>query len=126
MGWHVAGNQLEHRVAPVLPALAHQHPMLAALPLDGQAHGHAEVGQFGGEVLRVGHVHRPPAVQHLLEVQRQAEGLVDQAVRAGFHQQRQGLESGRVLAGERSGHGGSFSCRVQGLWITTARPIVSG
>ncbi|MCY1307500.1 hypothetical protein D9M70_574250 [compost metagenome] len=100
--------------------------MLAALPLDGQAHRHAEVGQLGGEMLRISHIHRPPAVQHLLEVQRQAEGLVDQAVRAGFHQQRQCLESGRVLAGEHSGHGGSFSCRVQGLWITTARPIVSG
>ena len=106
VGRHVAGNQLEHRVAAVEAALAHQDPVIAALVVQGQSHRHAEIGQFGGKAFGFGNLDGAAFLQDLGKVQGLAEGLVGETFRAGFHQQRQGLEGGRVLAGERTGHVG--------------------
>ena len=108
MGRHVAGNQLQYHVAAILATLAHQHPVIAILPMQGQAHGHAEVGQFQGEALAVGDADRFTPLQGLGEVQRHADALIAQAFGRGFDEQRQRLEVARVLADERARHIGSW------------------
>ena len=104
----IAGNQLEHHIAAILAALAHQHPVVAVLPVQGQAHRDSEVGQLQGEALIVGHRHRAPALQGLGEVQRHSDALVAQAFGSRFDEQGQGLEVAGVLSNERSRHLGSF------------------
>ncbi|MCY1418954.1 hypothetical protein D9M71_345280 [compost metagenome] len=105
---HVTGNQLEHTVAAILALLADQQPVVATLPVESQAHGYAEVGQLAGKVLGGVDLQRTAPLEHLAEVQRGAERLVDQALCGGFDMQRLGLEGARVLAGENPGHGDSL------------------
>src|SRR5690606_33321193 len=100
----VAGNQFEHHVAPVPALLADQHPVLAALPAEGQAHRDAEVGQFDGEMLGVRYFYRTPSLDDFAEVQGSAEALITQAVRAGFDTQGQCLERGRAFAYQNFRH----------------------
>ena len=56
VGRYVTRNQLEYGVAAVFALLAHHHPVILALQLQGQAHRHAEVGQLHGKVLAVGNL----------------------------------------------------------------------
>ncbi|MNZ51821.1 hypothetical protein D3C78_696480 [compost metagenome] len=108
VGRDIAGNQLEHGIATVLPALAHHQPVVAALEIQGQPHRNAEVRQFHREAPAVVHLYRPSALQHLREVQRPPQALVAQRVGTGFDMQWEGLECAGVLAGEDSRHVGSF------------------
>ena len=108
VGRHVAGNQLEHVVLAIRALLAHQDPVIAALPVQGQAYRDAEVGQFDAEAMRVIDGDRPPAGQHLAEVERQAEALVTQPLAAGLDPQRQGLEVTGKFAEQGSRHGASL------------------
>ncbi|MGP1667171.1 MAG: recombinase family protein [Rhodanobacter sp.] len=108
MGGDIAGNQLEYHVATVLAALAHQHPVILVLPMQGQTHRHAEVGQLEGETLRVCHFYRLAPLQGLGKVERHADALVAQAFGGGFDMQWQSLEVAGVFSYERSRHVGSF------------------
>ncbi len=101
---YVAGNQLEDHVAAVLAPLPHQHPERLALPAQRQAHRHAEVGQFAGEMQRIGNFDRAPALQHFAEIERPADALVAQPFGAGFDEQWQRLEGGGVLADQGLRH----------------------
>ncbi|MNP78935.1 hypothetical protein D3C76_1766630 [compost metagenome] len=84
MGWHVAGNQLEHHVAAVLPPLAHQHPVIAILPMQCQAYRNPEIGQFNGKPILVGDVHRTPTLEDLGKIQRPPDALITQAFGSRF------------------------------------------
>jgi hypothetical protein len=75
--------------------------------MQGQAHRHAEVGQFDHETLGSA-TYRLAPLQGLGEVQRHADALVAQAFGGGLDMQRQGLEVARVLSDERTRHVGSF------------------
>ena len=108
MGRDVAGDQLEHHVATVLAALAHQHPVVLVLPVQGQAYRDAEVRQFQGEAFGIWYLDRLAPLQGLGEVERHADALVAQAFGGGFDVQRQCLEVAGVLSYERSRHVGSF------------------
>ncbi|MOA13465.1 hypothetical protein D3C78_1335190 [compost metagenome] len=84
VGRHVTGDQLEHHVATVLPTLTHQHPVVAILPMQGQAHRDPEIGQFQGKSFAVADRDRPTTLQGLGEIQRPADALVAQAFRSRF------------------------------------------
>ncbi|MDT4853624.1 hypothetical protein FQZ97_878980 [compost metagenome] len=104
VGGHVAGDQLEHHVAPVEAPLAHQYPVVPALPGQGQAHRNPQVGQLHGEALVVAHLDRTAPAEHLAEIQRPTQALVAQSFRAGLDEQGQGLEGAGVFAVERARH----------------------
>ncbi|MCY1445035.1 hypothetical protein D9M71_615350 [compost metagenome] len=84
MGGHVTGDQLEHHIATVLPALAHQHPIVAILPMQGQAHRNPEVGQLQGKPFAVADRHRSTTLQSLGKIQRPADALISQAFGGRF------------------------------------------
>ncbi len=108
MGRDITRDQLEYDVAAVLTTLADQHPVIAILPTDGQANGHPQIGQLGGETFGVRHVDLAPPLQGLREVHRHADALVAQAFRSGLDKQRQGLEVAGILPDQCSRHNGSF------------------
>ena len=104
VGGHIARDQFQHHIAAILAALSHQYPIVAAMPMQGQAYRYAQVGQLGHKVVAVLQLDRLAPLQRLGEVQRHADALVGEAVVRGLDMQGQGLEVARVLADQRTRH----------------------
>ena len=108
VGRYVARDQFEYYVPPILAPLAHQHPIITALPVQRQANGYAKVGQLQRKPLGVGDLDRAAFLQGLCKVQGPADRLVAQPFGRGLDKQRQGFKVTGVFANQRTRHVGSF------------------